>query len=251
MESRGNDSRGYGFQIGRHDVIMPKPRKEHFPILLLMAVALSELALPAEAQAGPNVSQQQLASNYMAAVRAKDRAGLQALLHPKVAACQSASTREYFDYLANQSLGNVPQGNYKVTVRPLAPGGPPAMLPATMFKYSVQPTQQLQIDGDVTAANSVSVIRFIAEQGGRWYIVYPCPNTEGMKYFDENLAKQHQQQQRAQALAAKVKGPLRAQLKSLLKQERKIDAVHKYQAATGANLTTALQVVDILDSTPD
>jgi len=233
------------------NVIMPKPRKKYFPILLLMVVALSGLALPAEAQAGPNAAQQQLARNYMAAVRAKDRTRLQALLHPKVATCQSASTREYFDYLANQSLENVPRGNYKVTVTPLPPGGPPAMLPATMFQYSVQPTQQLQIDGDITAANSVSVIRFIAEQGGRWYIVYPCPNPEGVKYFHENLAKQRQQQQRAQALAAKVKGPLRAQLKNLLKQGRKIDAVHKYQAASGANLITAVQVVDVLDSTHD
>jgi hypothetical protein len=30
-------------------VIMPKPRKKYFPILLLMVVALSGLALPAEA----------------------------------------------------------------------------------------------------------------------------------------------------------------------------------------------------------
>ena len=195
-----------------------------------------------------NAAQQELAQSYMAAVRAKDRTRLRALLHPKVAACLNASTREYFDYLADQSMQDIPQGNYKLTVTTLPPGGPPPILPASMFKYPVQPTHQLQIDGDVTATSSTSVIRSLAAQNGNWYIVYPCPNAAGVSYFHENIARARQQQLRAQELAAKVKDPLRAQLKSLLKQSRKIDAIHKYQAASGADLTTAVRVVDVLDS---
>lgn len=216
---------------------------------LLLPVAFSAVCtVAAPSPASPSGAQQQLANSYMAAVRAQDRTQLAALLHPKVAACQNASTREYFDYLAGQSLQNVPPGKYTVTLRPLPQGGPPAILPATMFNYPVQPQFQLQIDGDSNARESVSIIRYIAIQDGRWYIVYPCPNAAGIKYFHENIAQARRQRQRAQALASQVKQPLREQLQSLLRQGRKIDAIHQYKAATGADLTTAVQVVDILDS---
>lgn len=208
--------------------------------------AISTVAAPPPAS--PNPAQQQLARSYMAAVRSQNRAQLAALLHPKVAACQNASTREYFDFVAGQSLNNVPPGKYTITVTAIPPGGPPAILPATMFKYPVQPQFQLQIDGDSTALASVSIVREIAIQDGRWYIVYPCPNAAGIKYFHENIAQGRRQRQRALALASQLKQPLRARLQNLLRQGRKIDAIHKYQAASGVDLTTAVQVIDVLDA---
>ena len=214
----------------------------------LLVTAYSISALGAPLPASPSAAQQQLARSYMAAVRAGNRAQLAALLHPKVAACQNASNREYFDYVSSQSMRDVPRGKYTVTLTAIPPGGAPAILPATMFKYPIQPQFELQIDGDRTAPESASVIRTIAPQDGRWYIVYPCPNAAGIKYFHENIARGRRQRQQAQALASQVKEPLLAQLKSLLRQGRKIDAIHKYKAATGVDLTTAVQVVDVLDS---
>jgi hypothetical protein len=214
-----------------------------WPLVAICAV----FASPLPQAASPSAAQQQLANRYMAAVRTKDRAQLQALLHPKVAACENLSIRDYFDYLAEQSLKDVPQGKYTVAVTPLPAGEPPAILPATIFKYPVRPTHQLQIDSEAALAESVSVIRTIASQEGRWYIVYPCPNAEGIKYFQRNMARQRLQRQRARALAAQLKQPLRTQLQDLLKRGRKIDAIHKYQAATGVDLTTAVQVMDLLE----
>lgn len=198
--------------------------------------------------ASPTAAQQQLVRQYVAAVRAKDAAQVMALFHPKMRACVNDSTREYFDYLANQNLHLAPPGDYKTTITALSASGPPAILPASMFQYPVQPTHQLQLDWNNSGTSSVTVMRNIVAQNGRWFMVEACPTAAGMKFFHDNMARRHQQQQHVQDLAAKLKNPLRAQLKTLLKQGRKIDAVHKYQAATGSDLTTAVQVTDILDS---
>lgn len=220
---------------------------KRFTTPLLTLALLVGPAATASAQNG-NPAQQQLVQSYVTAVRAHDPARVLALFHPKVLACRNDSTRDYFDYLASQNLRQVPPAQYKISITPLPASGPAAILPATMFKYPVQPTHQLQLDWNNSPTSSVTVMRNIAAQDGRWFMVEACPSAEGMKTFRDGMARRQQQQAHAQALAAKVKDPLRSQLKALLKQGRKIDAAHKYQAATGADLTTAVQVVDILES---
>lgn len=218
-----------------------------FTTPLLTLALVGGPAASASAQNG-NPAQQQLVQSYVAAVRSHDPARVLALFHPKVLACRNDSTHDYFDYLASQNLRQVPLGKYTSSVSPLPASGPPAILPATMFKYPVQPTYQMQLDWNNSPTRSVTVMRNIAAQDGRWFMVEACPSAEGMKFFRDNLARRQQQQAHVQALAAKVKDPLRSQLRALLKQGRKIDAARKYQAATGADLTTAVQVVDILES---
>lgn len=43
-----------------------------------------------------------------------------------------------------------------------------------------------------------------------------------------------------------MKDPLLGELKAMLKQGHLIDAIHRYQAATGADLTTAKTVIDVV-----
>ena len=218
-----------------------------FATPLLTLAMLGGYAATTAAQNG-TPAQQQLVQSYVAAVRSHDPARVLALFHPKVLACRNDSTRDYFDYLATQNLHLAPSAKYKTFITSLPASGPAAILPATMFKYPVQATHQLQLDWENSPTSSVTVLRNIVAQDGRWFIVEACPSAEGMKFFHDNMARRQQQQAHVQALAGKVKDPLRSQLKALLKQGRKIDAVHKYQAATGADLTTAVEVMDILES---
>ena len=53
---------------------------------------------------------------------------------------------------------------------------------------------------------------------------------------------------RATVLARAIKQPLRAELKALLDKNQKIDAIKKYQAAMGSDLTTAAAVINIVDA---
>lgn len=194
---------------------------------------------------------QQFAQTYVDAVQTKKVARVKALIHPQVLACINDSNREYFDYLINQGIENSSNGDYKVTITKLTNNLPPLGVPADMFRYPVPPAYQLQIDWDPASSKSVTVIRTIASEHNKWFLVYACPNDAGMKFFHERIAQGHKQQEHANALAAALKPPLRTELKALLKQGRKIDAIKKYQSAAGVDLTTAVQVMNVLEKSSE
>lgn len=67
-----------------------------------------------------------------------------------------------------------------------------------------------------------------------------------MAAMHQQFVERIEKQKKAAALAAALKDPLRGELQDLLRQEQKIDAVKKYQKATGVDLTTAMLVMDAL-----
>jgi hypothetical protein len=68
-----------------------------------------------------------------------------------------------------------------------------------------------------------------------------------MAYFRRQMVEGAQQKKRAAELLADLKDPLRSELNDLLRQQQKIDAIHKYQAAAGVDLTTAVGVINALE----
>jgi ribosomal protein L7/L12 len=64
-----------------------------------------------------------------------------------------------------------------------------------------------------------------------------------MQAAKEQRAKQ---EQRAQSLVAQLADPLRAEIVALAKQGQRIDAIKRYAAASGEDLSTAKQVIDLL-----
>jgi hypothetical protein len=114
-------------------------------------------------------------------------------------------------------------------------------LPADGFFYPVQPTYELNLEfgGDGT-----EVIRYLAPLGGSWFIVVPCPNEKGMAFFRESIAEGNAQKQRAAELVAELKDPQLGELKDILKRRGMLDAVKRYQEATGLDdLTLAVMVM--------
>jgi len=215
-------------------------------VIAFLALLLARLAASSQAfSADP--AQELLARQFAAAVQTRESGKMEQLLHPKVRACIDASNREYFDYLIN-NFQNTPPADYIVTITPLQSKTLPPIFPADMFTYPVQPTHQLEIEWNSGPNSYVSLIRTIADVNGTWFVVYPCPNAAGVKFVHEQLVRGREQQARALALASTIEEPLRKELKTLLTQGQKIDAIKKYQAATGTDRTTAVNVMNVLET---
>jgi hypothetical protein len=180
---------------------------------------------------------------WIEAVRSNDRARMEQLFHPLVRACINASTKPFFDFVLDNEAHSGGAGPYKVTkISPLQ-GPPPALLPGDGFPYPVEPTYEVQIEFE--KSNLIS-IHFLALSNGSWFEAFPCPSEKGMAFMRQKSAEGAEHEKKAAQLLADLKDPLRSELKDLLRQQRKIDAIQKYQAASSMDLTTAVAVINAL-----
>ncbi len=180
---------------------------------------------------------------WIAAMQSKDKAAMERLYHPAVRACMNRATKEFFDFLADREMQDAAAGAYHSSkIAPLQQIAP-TFLPEGDVRYPVTPAYQVQIDVE---HSDLTYTRFLAPSNGSWYEVYPCPNEKGMAYLREQQKQGAEQRKKVAQLAAGLKDPLRSELKDLLRQQRKIDAVKKYQTATKVDLTTSVLVMDAL-----
>jgi len=182
---------------------------------------------------------------WIEALRSRDKARMVSFLHPAVRTCmEDPSTKDYWDYALDFQLRSAaPAGEYHITrLRPMQ-GPVPTFLPEEDAAYPVRPTYELQIDFE---QSNLLLVQFLAPVNGTWYDLVPCPNEKGMAYFREQVVKGAEQKKRAAQLLADLKDPLRSELNDLLRRQQKIDAIHKYQAAAGVDLTTAVGVIEAL-----
>ena len=75
----------------------------------------------------------------------------------------------------------------------------------------------------------------------------PCPNEKGLAFFHQSLAKGAEQKRQVALLVAQLNDPLLGELKEFLKQHHKIDAVKRYQQATGQDLTLLVMVMNAIE----
>jgi hypothetical protein len=199
-------------------------------------------------KASPEAARQQFARDYVAAIQSRDAVRVKALIHPEVLACKDFA--EYFDAMKETVFAEQPAPGYKVTFTALPADSKPPILPPDKFKYPVQPTYELQINWSRTADGSspVAIIQPIGQKDGAWFLVYACPNDEGIKMMREMTAQGREQKEHARTLASQLQEPLKSDLLALLKQGRKVDAIKKYQSASGTDLTTAVQVIKVLEN---
>ncbi len=217
---------------------------------ILLALALTSAAASGFA-ASPSVASDNTAIQntfirpWIAAMQSKDKAAVERLYHPAVRACMNPATKEFFDFVLEREVQDAAAGTYHVTK--IAPMQQPAptFLPEEDVKYPVRPAYEVQI---AVEHSDLTYIRFLAAANGSWYEVYPCPNQKGMAYLREQQKEGIEQRKKVAQLAAGLKDPLRSELKDLLRQQRKIDAVKKYQAEASVDLTTAVLVMDALQN---
>ncbi len=211
--------------------------------LVLTSAAASGFAASASAASDEAAIQNTFVKPWIAAMQSKDKAAMERLYHPAVRACMNPATKEFFDFVLEREVQDAAAGAYHVAkITPMQQPAP-TFLPEEDVKYPVRPAYEVQI---AVEHSDLTYIRFLAPANGSWYEVYPCPNQKGMAYLREQQKEGAEQRKKVAQLAAGLKDPLRSELKDLLRQERKIDAVKKYQAAASVDLTTAVLVMDAL-----
>jgi hypothetical protein len=192
---------------------------------------------------------ERFANDYVAAVQSKNNAKVFALLHPADRSCVNAKSRSFFDYVATQQMTDFPSGKYdKLTVTPEAPKSKPMIwgfVPEKDFPYPVMPTYKVQIDFTTSTGLFTDLLE-TAESNGSFYWVTACPTAAGLQFMRTAQEQGARQQARAKKLAAAVHDPLLSKLKALLAAQDKIGAITAYRKATGVDMTTAVNVIDII-----
>lgn len=193
---------------------------------------------------------ERFANDYVAAVQSKDTAKVMALLHPADRACVNAKSRSYFEYIATQQMSDFPKGKYdKLSITAVEPKTKPmiwAFVPEKDFPYPVMPKDKVQLDYTTSTGIFTDLLE-IAESGGSYYWVTACPTAAGLQFVHTAQEQGAEQQARAKRLAAAVHDPLLSKIKALLAAQDRIGAITAYRKATGADMTTAVNVIDTID----
>jgi hypothetical protein len=184
------------------------------------------------------------AERFVGALRAKNSEQRIALMHPASRACINAQTQPYYDDIFSRQSKYAVTANYKVRVTPVPADGP--LMFEDRLYYPLRPTHMIQIDFDTSPYSGASIILQAVYAGARWYEASPCPRPETTPAMQAAKEQRAKQAQRVESLAAQLADPLRAEVVALAKSGRRIDAINKYRDATGEDLTTAKDVVDLL-----
>jgi hypothetical protein len=135
-------------------------------------------------------AREQFAQKLIAALESKDPARVKALIHPQVLACRNFA--EYFDLMKWQEFQSLPVPGYKVSFTALPGDFKAPFLPPDKFAFPVQPSYQLQIDWQRGPNSLASLVHFIAEKDGAWWLVYPCPNDAGIRLARQMVGAGHE-----------------------------------------------------------
>jgi hypothetical protein len=180
---------------------------------------------------------------WVEALRSQDRGRIIRFFHPATRACINPSTKFFFDTLLDREIDENVRGSYHVSGLMPMQGAPPALLPDHKFRYPVQPAYQVDVQFDET---DLVMTRWVAQSNGSWYEVYPCPSAEGMAFFRKEVADNAKRLKELAQIAADIHDPLRGELLALLRQKKRIDAIHRYSEAAHVNIGTAMQVINAL-----
>jgi hypothetical protein len=202
------------------------------------------LPLICHAQVGSPDQPEAFARLFVDAINSKSAERRLALLHPKSKACIDAQTQPYYDWIFSRQLKYIIPAKYKVAAQPLA--GKQALPSDGKSDYPLRPSHQLQIDFDTGPYSTTSIVLLIVRDGARWYEVLPCPRPDAIAGILAIEANHAEHERKVKSLVAGLTDPLRAEIITLARQGRRIDAINKYRDATSQDLTTAKEVVDLL-----
>jgi hypothetical protein len=212
---------------------------------------LSALVMPALVRAREgDAAQRDFVARYVAALTSQDGERLRSLHHPASLACIGAENRDYYDFIFGKELSRAAElrGGYTLTRFAPVDAETAAMSEmGGMVPNPVKPTHQFQIDTPFDSNNhSLMILRMAVQHNEAWFIVLGCPTAQAVAFFRARRAEGERQQARARQLAADVREPLLSEIKALLVEKRRIDAVKRFKDSAAVDLTTATQVIDVL-----
>jgi hypothetical protein len=226
-------------------------------VVLLIGTCLTSCSRSKAASSDPasiREAQLQFVKNYVTALRSKDAQKVFENFHPAYRACVSPENKSSFDWVT-RLMGDLPSTDYKVAnIKPADPKQTfgATFLPADGFPYPVKPAYIIQVNFEPTnnGTSFYNLMLEVAPDHGSWYWVGPCPNAKGMEFIQQQIREGERQKAEARKRVAELKDPLLSELKQLLQAHDKIGAIKKYRKETGADMTTAVQVINELEPAP-
>jgi len=178
------------------------------------------------------------------AVNSRNKEQQKALLHPGSLACGNAEGISFFDEsFFPRTRGSVP-ANYRWRMTRIPPGQPPMF--ADKFDYPVRPTHLLHLDYDSGPNRSTTFVVQVIYDGGRWSVASACPTPETAAAAETAKRDRAIRAERARTLANAISPKVKETVVRLMKEGRRVDAIRHYSEATGEDITTAKEVVEIL-----
>lgn len=122
------------------------------------------------------------------AINTKDSALQQALIHPRSLENTWADQKAY--------IGETLSRDFRYTLPPdatvrMAPLDGPDLPFYTMVDWPVTPTHSMEITFTDGQNKTTNIIRFIAVDQGRWFVIVPHLNAENLsRYAEQRAAKQ-------------------------------------------------------------
>lgn len=211
----------------------------------LLATMLA-LALVDPACAASQRTPEQLADAFVRAARSGVPAQRLELLHPKSRACITPENQPYFDWIFSRQQRLAAAGNTKPHVRLEAIAGAAPVDPDGRSDYPVPPTHLLTLDLSPSETRGVSIVLAVLRERDGWLEVLPCPRPGAVAGAQRSDADAAQQARRVRALVDSMSAPFRNEVDSLARAGKRIDAMNRYRQATGEDLRTAKDVVDLL-----
>lgn len=211
--------------------------------MAMLGASTAAAAVPTDDPQHPEV----FAPRFIATVISKSVDQRKAILHPSTLACMNPQTQPYFDWIFSKQFRIVTNSKPKVTVTPF--GSAPTVMPTDGHSdYPVRPTHQLQVDFVTGPHSSSSFVLFVAHDGAQWREVLPCPRGDMIAQSRANQVAAEKEALQARSLKNSVPAALRTELMGLLKDGRKVEAIRRHSAATGADLSTSKSVIELLMS---
>ena len=152
-----------------------------------LAIAFVIMIVASSVYAGNNDTPEALAEQFIAAVNAKSKEKQNATTHPRCFADLSSVHKDYLeDTLARDFRKTIPE---KRTVKVTKLDGGTLHF-GDMVVWPLNPTHQLEIEFSTGENSSTSIIRFIAKDTDRWFIIVPMLNKENLKKYEEKKKSQ-------------------------------------------------------------
>jgi hypothetical protein len=181
------------------------------------------------------------AAQYVAAFNSGDKARLESLHLPESRACITPANREVYDELLTMQMrDSVPPG-YLLSLVPMSEGDRWAV--ASEATFPVKPERELHIDYQYPNTNDGGqLVVWLVRRDGRWMADFPCMTAQGIQHYRDNAAAR----EHYRTMAAAIQEPLRSELLAMLRVHKMGEAETRYHEATGADMRTAMLVINAL-----
>jgi len=188
---------------------------------------------------------QSFAHDYVRILKSKNIDSIRALTHPKSLICwRDSNLTQGLNTILELHESHAITSGYTVSVTPIP--ADQSLLMDEIMSFPVRPSHMIQIDFEEKNYSGISLGVYVVRQGDRWYQVLPCPKPEMIPQLDSLKRVRNEQEERVKKVFAGLRNPLRSEVRALVLEGKKVEAVLRLKLETGEELWVARRVVELL-----